>query len=142
MCQQDDFSVGKLKGIMMNVRLVFVDLSEHSHPMPELTPWAEHQGSLALHLLLESKLCAGKQAYGHIRLVDRSKTTRNRFREPRRYELITHLRGSGCDEFQAVVTHRGYSCKLLERLPPPVNTSRSKRRSLVCRRPSGFVRVG
>jgi len=41
--------------------------------MPELTPWAEHEDSLALHLLLESKLCAGKQAYGHIRFANRSK---------------------------------------------------------------------
>ena len=77
MRQQHDFPVRKLKRIMMNVRLVLVDLSEHSHPMPELTPWAEHEATLALHLFLESKLCAGKQAYGHIGLADRSKTTRN-----------------------------------------------------------------
>ena len=70
MRQQHDLPVRKLKRIMMNVRLVLVDLSEHSHPMPELTPWAEHEDSLALHLLLESKLCAGKQAYG---LANRSK---------------------------------------------------------------------
>jgi hypothetical protein len=83
---------------MMNVRLVHVDLSKHSHPMPELAPSAEVESSLTLNLLLESKLCAGKQAYGNVGLADGSETTRKHFGEPRGYEFVTDLRGPGRDE--------------------------------------------
>jgi len=83
---------------MMNVRLIHVDLSKHSHPMPELAPSAEAESSLALNLLFESKLCAGKQAYGNVGLADRSKTARKHFGEPCGYEFVTDPRGPGRDE--------------------------------------------
>ena len=54
--------------------------------------------SLASYLLLEGKLGAGKQTNGHITIVDRSKTPRNRVGKARRYQLVADPRRSGRDE--------------------------------------------
>jgi len=56
--QQDDFSVGELKGVMMKVGLALVDLFESRHRVPK--PPSEDNASLALNLSLEGKLRAGK----------------------------------------------------------------------------------
>jgi hypothetical protein len=92
--QQDDFSVGELKGVMMNVVLALVDPSAFRHRVPE--PPREDD-ALALNLFLKGELCAGKQTYGQFRLVDRCETTRNCVGESRRYELIADPRRSRRD---------------------------------------------
>jgi hypothetical protein len=56
MRQQDDFSVGELKGIMMNVWPALVDLLELRHRVPEAP--RENNASIASHLFLERKLGA------------------------------------------------------------------------------------
>jgi hypothetical protein len=56
MRQQDDFSVGELKGIMMNVGPALVDLLELRHRVPEAP--RENNASSASHLFLERKLGA------------------------------------------------------------------------------------
>jgi hypothetical protein len=93
--QQDDFSVGELKGVMMNVGLALVDLLEFRHRVPE--PPREDDASLALNLFLKGELRAGKQTYGQFRLVDRCKPTRNCVGESRCYELIADPRRSRRD---------------------------------------------
>jgi hypothetical protein len=94
--QQDGFSVGKLKGIVMDVRPIRVDLSKLRHSMPH--PPGEEHTSLASYLLLEGQLGAGKQTNGHVTIVDRGKTTCCRVGKARRYQLVSNLRGSGGDE--------------------------------------------
>ena len=73
--QEDDLPIGKLKRIMMGVGLVHVDLPKLSHAVAELTICAEYPGGLALHFLLEGELCTGKQTYGDVPVLDRSKAT-------------------------------------------------------------------
>jgi hypothetical protein len=93
--QQDDLAVGELKGVTMDVGPTLVDLLEFRHPVPE-SP-GEDKASLESHLLLEGKLGAGEQTNGHITIIDRSKTTRSRVGEARRYQLVSDLRGPGRD---------------------------------------------
>src|SRR5262249_28528768 len=123
-------AVWKLKGVMVNVGLVLVDMLKLSDAVAELP--AEGQASIPLHLVLKGKLCAVKQTHRHIAVVDRSKTARRCLGEPRRYQLVAHPCGSGGDVVKAVVTHRGTpsSCR---KYPPRLNQHdrRSKRRSFV-----------
>jgi len=96
MCEQDGLAVGKLKGVMVNVGLVLVDMLKLSDAVSEL-PTEDHT-SVPLHLFLKGKLGAGEQTHGHIAVIDRSKTARRCLGEPRRYQLVAHLCGSGRDE--------------------------------------------
>src|SRR6187401_2516718 len=105
LCEQDGPAVGKLKGVMVNVGLVLVDMLKLSDAVSELP--AEGHASIPLHFFFKGNLCAGKQTYRHIMVVDRSKTSRRCLGEPRRYQLVAHLCRSGRDEKKAVVTHRG-----------------------------------
>src|SRR4029453_19488851 len=81
--------VGKLKGVMVNVGLVLVDMLKLRDAVSELP--AEDQASIPLHLFLKGKLGAGKQTHCHIAVVDRSKTARRCLGSPRRYQLVAHL---------------------------------------------------
>ena len=96
MCEQDGLAVGKLKGVMVNVGLVLVDMLKLSDAVSELP--TEGQASIPLHLFLKGKLGAGKQTHRHITVVDRSKTARRCLGKSRRYQLVADLCGSGRDE--------------------------------------------
>ena len=89
MCEQDDLAVWKLKGVMVNVGLVVVDMLKLSDAVAEL-PTKDH-ANIPLHLVLKGKLGAGKQTHRHIAVVDRSKTARRCLGEPRRYQLVADL---------------------------------------------------
>jgi len=56
--QQDDFSIRKLKGVMMRVQLVFVDLLKLRDRVPEAP--RENNASIETHLFLEGKFGAGE----------------------------------------------------------------------------------
>jgi hypothetical protein len=95
--QQDGFSVGELKGIMVDLCLTFVDLPKLRHVVPE-PPGKEHT-SFASHFFLEGKLGAGTQTDGYITIVGRGKTSRNRVGEACRYQLVADLRWPRRNEF-------------------------------------------
>ena len=61
----------------MDVWPVLVDLLELRDPMPK-PPVEGQAASPTLHLLIKGKFGAGKQANGHVGLIDRSKTTGDR----------------------------------------------------------------
>ena len=71
MRQQHDFSIGKLKGVMMDVRAALVDLLELCHRVAK-SP-GEDDAVLASHLVFKRKLRAGKQTDSHIRFVTDAK---------------------------------------------------------------------
>ena len=58
MRQQDDFSIRKLKGVMMRVQLVFVDLLKLRDRVLEAP--REYNASIETHLFLEGKFGAGE----------------------------------------------------------------------------------
>src|SRR5207344_567483 len=60
-----------IKGVVMDVRPILIDLSKLRHPVPE--PPGEEHASLASSLLLEGQFGAGKQTNGHMTIVDRGK---------------------------------------------------------------------
>ena len=103
--QQDDPPIRKLKGVMMGVRLTFVDLSKPCHLLSEPPP-REEPARLALDLRLKSKLGAGKHANGHVRVIHRDKAARNRVGKAPRYQLVTNLRRPGCDRRKVVVVRK------------------------------------
>src|SRR4029078_6786211 len=70
---QDDLPIGKFQSVMMNVWLVFVDMLKLSEAMSELP--ANDHANIPLHLFLKGKFCSGKQAHGHVTILDRGKTT-------------------------------------------------------------------
>jgi hypothetical protein len=97
MCQQDDFSVRKLKGVMMTVWLAPIDLLELGHPVPEAA--GEEERSFASYLALKGEFGARKQTNSYARVIYGSKTARDRVVKTRRYELVAYVRRPGCDEF-------------------------------------------
>jgi len=62
---------------MMGVGLVHIDLPKLSQAVAELTPRVKYASGVALHFPFKGEFCAGKQAYGHVPVVDRSKATRS-----------------------------------------------------------------
>ena len=70
--QQDDLAVRELKGVVMDVRPILVDLLEFGHPVPE-SP-GEDKTSLESHLVLEGELGTGKKTHGDVTIVERGKT--------------------------------------------------------------------
>jgi hypothetical protein len=97
MCQQDDFSVRELKGVMMTVRLTPVDLLELGHPVPETA--RKDEPSFASYLVLEGKFGARKQTNSYAWVIYGSKTARDGVVKSRRYQGLAYLRRPGRDEF-------------------------------------------
>src|SRR5262249_22182177 len=96
MCEQDGLAVGKLKGVMVNVGLVLVDMLKLSDAVAEL-PTKDH-ANIPLHLVHKGKPGHGKQPRRHMEVVDRSKTARRCLGKSRRYQLVADLCGSGRNE--------------------------------------------
>ena len=90
MSQQHDLAIGELQRIMMDLRLVLVDLPESSHLVSNLAQWLPKTDGLILHVLLEGEFGAGKQAYGHMPLSDSGETIREPL-EPSRYQRLADL---------------------------------------------------
>jgi hypothetical protein len=97
MCQQHDFSVRELEGIMMTVRLPLVDLLEARHPVLEAS--GEYEPNFALYLFLKRKFRARKQTNGYAWVIFGSETARDRMGKTRRDEPVAYLRRARCDEF-------------------------------------------
>src|SRR5262249_25661018 len=66
--QQHDLAAGELQRIVMNMRLVHMDLSEAGDPLLDPSNWQETEGRFAFDILLERKLCAREQANDNVRI--------------------------------------------------------------------------
>jgi hypothetical protein len=64
--QQHDMPSGELKGIMVNVGLIHINLAETGDPFPDLPDGKETERRFAFDILLKRELGAGEQAHRHI----------------------------------------------------------------------------
>jgi hypothetical protein len=90
---------------MMCAELALVYLPEPSHLLGQLPSREDPNHTIKADFLLKRDLRARKKAHSHVRLSDCSESSRDGVVELRRYQLVSDLRGSGCDEVQTVVTH-------------------------------------
>jgi hypothetical protein len=108
--QEYDLAAGKLKRVVMCVRLIGIQLPKLSYPIHDLRALAkEVQSGFILHVFLEREFRARKQTNRNAWLSDSSETTGDRPAELGRHQLVANLCGSGCDKIQAVITHRLFS---------------------------------
>jgi hypothetical protein len=73
--EQHNLPAGELECVVMHVRLLLLDLPEPSHflsePFPGHPVLDETKSMLALDLVFERDLRAGKKAHGHVWFADR-----------------------------------------------------------------------
>src|SRR5579862_2538053 len=108
--QQHDLAVWKLKRVVMNVRLVDIDLSETSHLVRDLAQTApvkqkEPESALEFDLAVERHLRSRKKTDRSIGLLDVCETACDRIPEFGRLQLVSNLCRTGCDAMHAVVAH-------------------------------------
>jgi hypothetical protein len=121
MREQHDPTVGKLKGIVVRVRIVQVHLPKPSHRVIDMfrLPLEKAQlksRNLMLDRLLERDLGARKKAHGHLRLSNGGKPASRGIPKLRRDQLISDRRWPGCNMVEAVITH---GMELLSVSAPP-----------------------
>ena len=108
--EQHDLTAGEFQRVVMNVRLVVIDLTEPRHFLPDFSVREEGaERRVVFHVALERELGARKQAHRHVRVVAGGEAAGDRIVEFRRYEFVADLGGPGCDVLQTVVTHRRFS---------------------------------
>jgi hypothetical protein len=95
--QQDYLAIRKLERVMMNFALALVDLPKPGHLVRDLTFRVPKVDGVVLHLSLEGEFRTGKQAYGHVSLLDRREAASERVKL-RGYQRLSHLSRSGCSE--------------------------------------------
>jgi len=107
MREQHDLAIRELKGIMVHVRIVQVDLPEQCHLVTDVLRSPLEKGQpkspLALDLLLERNLCARKKAHGHLRFSNRGKPACRGTPKFRCDQLVADLCRSGRNIVQTVV---------------------------------------
>ena len=108
MCKQYDLAIGELKGIMVHVRIVQVDLPKPCHRVTDVLRSPLEKGqpkspNLTLDLLLERNLCARKKAHGHLRFSNRGKPACRGTPKFRCDQLVADLCRSGRNIVQTVV---------------------------------------
>jgi hypothetical protein len=89
-----DPAVRKFKCVVMNVRIVQIDLPKPCDPMTCTRASEEVQEAFVLDVTVKRHLGAGKEANGHLRFADGGKTAGDRFREFGRYQLISDPGGA------------------------------------------------
>src|ERR1700722_1341267 len=100
-----DLATGKFERVVMNVRVVRVDLTEAGNPLIDAGP-AEHRESAVISdIVVERDFGAGEQADRDFGLADFGKSAGDRLRKIGRDELIGHLRRPRGDRMQAVITN-------------------------------------
>jgi len=104
--KQNDLAVGKLKRVVMGVKLMAVDLPKLSYLSFCLAAWMkEVKSGLVFHRFVEGEFSARKQTNRNFWLSNSSETSGNRSAELSRYQLIANFRWSGCNKIQAIVAH-------------------------------------
>ena len=106
-----NLSAGKFQRVMMDVRVIHIDLAESGDAM--LDPrFAEHaEGAVKLDVVVEGELGAREQADRHIGLTDFGKAAGDRLHKIGGNEPVRDLRRPRCDEMQTIVAHGGTPMK-------------------------------
>jgi hypothetical protein len=76
-----DLTAREFQGIVMDVRIVHLDLAETGHAMRDARPAEHAERTVKLDVVIESELGAGEQADRHIGLANFGKAPRDRFHE-------------------------------------------------------------
>src|ERR1700730_12110575 len=110
MREQHDLAVGELKGIIVRIWILRVDLSEPSHRVTDVLRFFLEKAplksrNLTLDFLLERDLGARKKAHRHVWFSYSSKTARDRVRKICCHQFVSDRRRSGCNMVQTVVAH-------------------------------------
>src|SRR5262249_53292558 len=106
------------KCIVMNVRIVHINLAKPCDPVIYTCLSEELQGAVMLDVILKRQLGAGKEADSDLGLADGGEATGDRFRKNRRYQFISDFSGPRGDEMQTVIAHgRGLLCRNNRSLP-------------------------
>src|SRR5262245_20101964 len=93
-------------------RAIHIDLGEPVDPAAELSDIhakPAQSGTVALHVIFESKFRTRTKAYRHIWFTDSTETVCGRAVECRRYQLVADFRGTRGDVMQTIVAHQRIS---------------------------------
>src|SRR3984893_6859852 len=124
MREQHDLAIRELKGIMVRVRIVQVDLPEPCHLVTDVLrfPLEKAQAkspNLTLDFAFERDLGARKKEHGHLRFSDRGKPACRGTPKFRCDQLVSDGRRSGLNIVQTVVAHDRGSPILAALANPP-----------------------
>ncbi len=128
-----DLAARKFQRVMMDIRIVHVDLTAAGDVLFDPGPAEQAEGAVILHVVIESDLGAGKESHRHLRLADRAETARDRFDEIGGNKLVSDFGRSRGHQMKAVIAHGE---ELLERhsyrRPPNGSSFRKTRRLRKC----------
>src|SRR5262249_58066143 len=101
----NNLPAGKFQRVMMDMRVIHVDLAESSHAV--LDPcFAKHaEGAVKLDLVVESELSAREQADRDVGMTDFGEAACDRLHEIGGNEPIRDLGRPRRDEMQTIVAH-------------------------------------
>src|SRR5580704_6822625 len=115
---QHDLAAGELQRVMMNMRIVHVDLAKAGDALVDPGAAEHAEGAVVVHGLVESDLGAGKETYRYLRLADFAEAARERCDKIGGDKRVHDLGWSRRHEVKAVVAHdmgllRSRSCRRL-----------------------------
>jgi len=102
---QHDLAARELQSIVMDMRVVHIDLAEAGYAMADARSAEHTESAVELDVVVESDLRPGEQADRHIRLTDFGKAPRDRLYEIGGNEPVRDLGWPRGDEMQTVVAH-------------------------------------
>ena len=101
-----NLAVRKFKRVVMDVRIVHINLPKPCDPVIYMRLSEKPQGSLVLDVIVKRHLRAGKEADGHFGFADGGKTASDRFCKFRR-NLSPTLAGREATRCKTVIAHGG-----------------------------------
>jgi hypothetical protein len=104
-------AVRKFKRIVMDMRIVHINLAKPRDPVIDMCLSEKAQGAPVLDVSLKRKLRAGKQADSNLGFADGGEAAGDRFRKIRRYQFIPDLSGPRGNEMKTVIAHWGLLCR-------------------------------
>jgi hypothetical protein len=102
-----NLAVRKFKRVVMNVRIVHINLPKSCDPVIYTRLSEQAQGAVVLDVIVKHQLRAGKEADGHLGFANAGEAAGDRFRKIRRYQLIPDLSGARGNEMKTVIA-QGY----------------------------------
>jgi hypothetical protein len=102
-CDHHDLAAGKFQRVMVDVRIVHVDLPESGNLLFDTGLAEQAKGTIVLDLFIEGDFGAGQQANRHLRLTDGGEAAGNGPGEIRRRKLVADLCRPRSDEMQTVI---------------------------------------
>src|SRR6516164_4842350 len=109
-----NLAVRKFKRVVMNVRIVHINLPKPCDPVIYTRLSEQVQGAVVLEVTVKHQLRAGKEADRHLGFANAGEAAGDRIRKISRYQLISDLSGARGDKMQTVIAHGGllYSSNL------------------------------